>query len=788
MLTITDLQRYFDRPRPHRSGGKAGFVCNCPACGDTRGRLFVFQRDGEPEKIYFKCQNDDCTRADILSAVRLSEDDLRPPRPEYDALSRLEFGWKKQHGDGCHVVRPVYDYKDESGRVLYTKIRFEGGDIKGKAIRYYTFNQAANDGAGKYESSKAEDRPHVLYRLPELLHTLEEGRTRVCIVEGEKDVETIRNRLHWTATTAGGASDWKKSFAPTFRGARVYVFPDNDEPGRKLSEAIKNDLRDYAYSVTIIPTAAEAKGDITDYFSKEGGTEEDLRARIKAAEAPEAVGKSLFYASWIQAEPREVRGEIVCNPKINPDLLADAISRNEKYLIVRRPGDENESIYTYRGGVYQQTNKNGLREIIRKYIPIGHATATTIDNVLKLILASGRKQTNPALFNADPRFINLQNGLLDVRSGILKAHTPDVLSTMQINVRYDPGARYPQDCPTFKRYLDDFVKDPDGNQDETKRAVLQEYFGLALSNVPGWNVKQALILYSELGNTGKSRLLDLLTYMLGQQYATNLQIKDMGNPFDRFALSSVGKARVIICGDQSGAEVQDSSNFKRLTGGDPVSVELKGQNKFDMIYNGVCMFACNTLPYFSDDKGGHLFERLLIVPCEHTVPEGQRDPGLLDKMKKETPAIFNFFLEGLRRLLRNNYQFTRSESAEGSLREYRQKSDTVFYFLSSNYELTGDRRDTVKKTDLENEYTQFCEKEDLRAVKGRNIKDRMNANGVTFNPRGDIRDGSGRRLQSGVYCYCGLKKKAPQLDKGQETFQQMTVDDLKTAEALFPGA
>ena len=170
------------------------------------------------------------------------------------------------------------------------------------------------------------------------------------------------------------------------------------------------------------------------------------------------------------------------------------------------------------------------------------------------------------------------------------------------------------------------------------------------------------------------------------------------------------------------------------------------------------------------------------------MPEGQRDPGLLDKMKKETPAIFNFFLEGLRRLLRNNYQFTRSESAEGSLREYRQKSDTVFYFLSSNYDLTGDRRDTVKKTDLENEYTQFCEKEDLRAVKGRNIKDRMNANGVTFNPRGDIRDGSGRRLQSGVYCYCGLKKKAPQLDKGQETFQQMTVDDLKTAEALFPGA
>ena len=68
-----------------------------------------------------------------------------------------------------------------------------------------------------------------MYRLPELVKAVKDGYP-VYIVEGEKDVETLRE-LGYTATTAGSANDWKKEYAAYFTGARVVILPDNDKPG-----------------------------------------------------------------------------------------------------------------------------------------------------------------------------------------------------------------------------------------------------------------------------------------------------------------------------------------------------------------------------------------------------------------------------------------------------------------------------------------------------------------------------------------------------------------------------
>ena len=75
--------------------------------------------------------------------------------------------------------------------------------------------------------------------------------------------------------------------------------------------------------------------------------------------------------------------------------------------------------------------------------------------------------------------------------------------------------------------------------------------------------------------------------------------------------------------------------FKMLTGGDAIKVEPKGKQAFSYKYGGGLLFACNDLPAFSTDKGGYMFDRFCIIPCDNIIPAERRDRGLLDKLKRE---------------------------------------------------------------------------------------------------------------------------------------------------------
>ena len=160
-----------------------------------------------------------------------------------------------------------------------------------------------------------------------------------------------------------------------------------------------------------------------------------------------------------------------------------------------------------------------------------------------------------------------------------------------------------------------------------------------------------------------------------------------------------------------------------------MQVEQKNKQPYSYIYPGGIVIACNNLPGFADDKGGHIFERLCIVPCINTIEQERRDGELLDKMLKEKDAIFNWFLEGLHRLIRNHYKITPSEACKQAASDYREKLDTVYRYLMEFYTITGNKLDMVSKVEFDKAYTAWCLLNETRPVSKQNIKDRMEANG-----------------------------------------------------------
>lgn len=55
----------------------------------------------------------------------------------------------------------------------------------------------------------------------------------------------------------------------------------------------------------------------------------------------------------------------------------------------------------------------------------------------------------------------------------------------------------------------------------------------------------------------------------------------------------------------------------------------------------------------------------------HTIEQEHRDSTLLDKMLNERNSIFNWFLEGLHRLIDDNFKITHSSACEEDIKDYR---------------------------------------------------------------------------------------------------------------------
>lgn len=722
-MTLQELITHFNVSKKLNN---TSYQCVCPVHKDGKASLTISEEKG---KLLLHCHAG-CETKDILQTVGLSYSDLGDYKPPQ---------WKErlEYAKGKHI-EAVYDYFSENGRYLYSKIRFEG-----KEILYATIDKK-ND---TYKYGRP-GKQTVLYNLPALIKAVKDGYP-VYIVEGEKDADTLK-KMGYAVTTPGGVKDWKKEYASYFIGAKVVILPDNDVPGLELKDQIMRDLKHYAHSIRWVITSRVEKGDVTDYLVKENHPKEDLDSLIAEAEN--------IGAPWLYTDGDGAKARI----KINSDILADSISKTMNYLIVRRPEDEKDDFYIYSNGVYSRSNKNTVKSFIRKYVPIGLASDTMINNVYNLMACKENNICSYRDLDTNEQYINLQNGLYNIRTRQLEPHNPKIYSTTQLNCEYSPDNN---NRTVFTKYMNDLCSDQEGIVDEEKKAVLQEFIGLILSNVKVSRTKLCLVLYSLLGNSGKTQLLNLVGELLGTERTINVPLQQM-NEESKFSLGSIVGKRLISVGDQTGSDINDSSIFKQLTGGDPVKVEPKNKQPFSYNYNGAIAISCNNLPNFKDDKGGHIFERLCIVPCTNTIPQEKRDGDLLDKMLLERDAIFNWFLEGLHRLIENGYKLTKSEACNETIHDYRNRVDTIFRYLDEFYIITGNRMDMVSKSTFDEGYIKWCSEMEYTAVSKRNIGDRMEKNGCPTD-KGNI------GAKRGIAVYRNLKIKDTDFTAvTQEDFEQ----------------
>jgi len=128
-------------------------------------------------------------------------------------------GHSKTNGRGRAHIVAAYDYREDTGDVSFQVVRYEPKDFRQR-------RPDLNKREG-WDWSVKGVRP-IPYRLPELLEAIASEHV-IFIVEGEKDVDGLRQTLNVPATcNAGGVGKWHAALTEFFRDADVVVIPDND--------------------------------------------------------------------------------------------------------------------------------------------------------------------------------------------------------------------------------------------------------------------------------------------------------------------------------------------------------------------------------------------------------------------------------------------------------------------------------------------------------------------------------------------------------------------------------
>lgn len=399
-------------------------------------------------------------------------------------------------------------------------------------------------------------------------------------------------------------------------------------------------------------------------------------------------------------EVRNEKGEVT-KTYISAPLLAQHIREHERYIFVRAGANTGVNRFWYTGGYYKQVSDDEIRGIIKGYVERYDLTMLKMRDVNEVFqqLITDRVFHSADELNSDENLINFKNGILNISTGELLPHTPDVLCTRQIPIDYTP------DCgasPYFDAYMKWLCCGMGQCEDWTdeglaRRQFLMEFLGACISNVKGWRFKKALFMVGP-GDTGKSQLKSLTEYLLG---AENCNPCDLGTLEARFGSSGIYNKRLIGSSDMPFMTVDELDVFKMITGGDAIFAEYKGRDGFHFVYDGLAWFCMNRLPRFGGDNGEWVYQRIIPFECPYVVPEDKRDRSLLDKMKAEAPAIVVAAIKALGDAIANGYRFHEPTESVEMRADYQKTNNTVAAWIAECCVEVDNPRDSVEKATVD---------------------------------------------------------------------------------------
>jgi putative DNA primase/helicase len=666
----------------------SGWVACCPAHEDHRHSLSI--GTGKDGRALLTCHAG-CTLEAITGALQLTAQDLFPPSEKADKSGR---------------ITAIYEYRDAAGTVLYEVCRYFPKD----------FRQRVPQAGGGY-SWKMEGVPRVWYRLPQLVQGLTAGKV-VFVCEGEKDANALAE-LGLTATSlAGGASftsskHWASVAVEYFRGAKVVLLPDNDAPGRAHMERIAARLTPLASWVrTVVLPGLEEKSDVSDWLDAGGDV-----AALKALVAGVAVSTPVIAPQ--ESGPDEPPPQESSDAKYrrthfgNRDRFVDAVRDDVRYVAAFK------AWYRWDGARFAPDDalwvEQRAQAVIRALTDEAIATDDpdqrrhlfqwaakcesmgAVQQILDLAQSDPALARTPQDWDADPDVLNVQNGVIDLRTGVLRPHSRADNITKLVPVMYDPAAT----CPRWEAFLARVVPDV------AVRTMLRIAVGYSLT---GHTREECLFLLWGTGRNGKSTFFETIRLIAGDyavqsDFNTFLETGSVAsNGAARGDLARLHGGRLVTTSEASEGKRLNESVIKSITGGDTITARQLYAKEFEFTPLFTLWMAANHRPTIRGTDDG-IWRRMRLVPFTVQIPEAEVDRTLKDALRTELPGILAWAVSGAMQWYAEGLPFP--DAVRAATAAYREESDTIGEFLDDCCERLAEAKTAT--TDLYKAYKSWCE-------------------------------------------------------------------------------
>jgi putative DNA primase/helicase len=287
--------------------------------------------------------------------------------------------------------------------------------------------------------------------------------------------------------------------------------------------------------------------------------------------------------------------------------------------------------------------------------------------------------------------INFQNGFYYVEEEALKPHSMTIISTNQLPYNYDTKA----ECPNFMKALTDATEG-----DPFKMGTIQEFAGYCL--IRKTHMEKVLFLIGSAGS-GKSTVLEGIETMLGKENVSSTSMEQLCQP--RYAGNFIDKIANIA--SEIPKNIKDfESALNKIVSGESVMVDTKFIPSYDARPYCKLIFAGNDMPVIADTSNS-VFRRMLLIYFNNVVDNQKIDRNLKYKIREEGSGIFNWAMEGLRRLKKNG-EFTQSEEMLRDIDELKVQNNGVYYFITENYDIGLSDESFIIGDDLYESFKAFC--------------------------------------------------------------------------------
>lgn len=382
--------------------------------------------------------------------------------------------------------------------------------------------------------------------------------------------------------------------------------------------------------------------------------------------------------------------------------------------------DESERVYTFTLDRIRAIPKQEISSTmtpaqvkeIQKWAKTSESK-TKLDATVALMQRKQELVVRSERLDAEDWTLNVANGILDLRSGMLLRHDPSMYCSKFVDVVYDAEAQ----APLWEKFLDEIM----GGEKEII-SFLQRAVGYSLT---GSTQEQCLFILHGTGANGKSTFTTTLR-LLFSDYAAQMDPATLRPRRDGNARGDIARldgARLVLSSETGDGNLLDEALIKQMTGGDPIVARFLYQEDFEFMPKFKIWLATNKKPEIRGQEEG-IWRRIRLIPFDVTIPEAKRDPHLLEKLREECPGILAWAVRGCLDFVKDGLQ--PPIRVKQATQEYRNESDALADFLDTCCSVGLGERCTAKELFVA--YEGYCAANSVDALKmspfGKKIKER----------------------------------------------------------------